>query len=240
MRITISVAATLALLFGFGTARASTVTYNSASSFSAAIGPSITDNYESPGYQNGDIDNSSTLHDFRNAAMDAVFNQTKYTPTEFLNTNGILYNSADNSWVYYPYNGTFTMNYQSTSLTVNNGVYGVGFNYYKYPGSAYTAFVTFGDGSTEDFSIPDSGYSTVLSQYFGITSDLAIESIAIAGSNGQAFYAGNTFFEMDNLTIAASPTPLPAALPLFAGGLGFVGYLTRRRKRSGRQALAAA
>ncbi len=35
-------------------------------------------------------------------------------------------------------------------------------------------------------------------------------------------------------------TPLPAALPLFAGGLGFVGYLARRRKRSGKQALAAA
>lgn len=28
-------------------------------------------------------------------------------------------------------------------------------------------------------------------------------------------------------------TPLPATLPLFAGGLGFVGYLTRRRKKNG-------
>lgn len=28
-----------------------------------------------------------------------------------------------------------------------------------------------------------------------------------------------------------SPTPLPATLPLFAGGLGFVGYLTGRKKR---------
>jgi hypothetical protein len=37
-----------------------------------------------------------------------------------------------------------------------------------------------------------------------------------------------------------STTPLPATLPLFAGGLGFVGYLTRRRKRSSKSALAAA
>lgn len=37
-----------------------------------------------------------------------------------------------------------------------------------------------------------------------------------------------------------STTPLPATLPLFAGGLGFVGYLTRRRKKSRTQALAAA
>jgi|SRR6202142_716850 len=37
-----------------------------------------------------------------------------------------------------------------------------------------------------------------------------------------------------------SPTPLPATLPLFAGGLGFVGYLTGRKKRKAGQALAAA
>lgn len=37
-----------------------------------------------------------------------------------------------------------------------------------------------------------------------------------------------------------SPTPLPATLPLFAGGLCFVGYLTRCRRRKVDQALAAA
>jgi PEP-CTERM motif len=37
-----------------------------------------------------------------------------------------------------------------------------------------------------------------------------------------------------------STTPLPATLPLFAGGLGFVGYLARRRKGSTKQALATA
>ena len=37
---------------------------------------------------------------------------------------------------------------------------------------------------------------------------------------------------------AISATPLPATLPLFAGGLGFVGYLMRRKKRNA-QALAA-
>jgi hypothetical protein len=38
----------------------------------------------------------------------------------------------------------------------------------------------------------------------------------------------------------AQITRIPATLPLFAGGLGFVGYLTRRRKQSSKQALAAA
>ena len=37
-----------------------------------------------------------------------------------------------------------------------------------------------------------------------------------------------------------SVTPLPATLPLFAGGLGFVGYLAKRRKKNATPALAAA
>jgi hypothetical protein len=40
-------------------------------------------------------------------------------------------------------------------------------------------------------------------------------------------------------TFSVSATPLPAALPLFASGLGFVGYLARRRKRA-RTCLTAA
>jgi hypothetical protein len=44
-----------------------------------------------------------------------------------------------------------------------------------------------------------------------------------------------------DLTLSASAaTPLPATLPLFAGGLGFVGYLAKRRKKNATPALAAA
>jgi len=45
---------------------------------------------------------------------------------------------------------------------------------------------------------------------------------------------------IDAGTFSASPTPVPAALPLFAGGLGFVGFLLRRRKRTDAAALAVA
>ena len=37
-----------------------------------------------------------------------------------------------------------------------------------------------------------------------------------------------------------TPTPLPAALPMFAGGLGMLGFLTRRKKRTARQQSAVA
>jgi hypothetical protein len=35
-------------------------------------------------------------------------------------------------------------------------------------------------------------------------------------------------------------TPLPAALPLFASGLGMFGFLVRRKKRNAQAVLAAA
>jgi hypothetical protein len=48
---------------------------------------------------------------------------------------------------------------------------------------------------------------------------------------------------LDNVSIldrgeGPAPTPLPAALPLFAGGLGLIGLLARRRKLKARAAVA--
>ncbi len=66
-------------------------------------------------------------------------------------------------------------------------------------------------------------------------------------SPGQDFFV-NVFFNgdppsadfifLDNFS--PTPTPLPAALPLFAGGLGVIGLLARRRKRKYAAAIAAA
>ena len=53
---------------------------------------------------------------------------------------------------------------------------------------------------------------------------------------------GNSNWTLDNVSVdgpAVSETPLPAALPLFAGGLGVMGLLARRRKRKAAAALAA-
>lgn len=59
-------------------------------------------------------------------------------------------------------------------------------------------------------------------------------------SSGECRSSGPVAEGSGELTLPVDTTPLPATLPLFAGGLGFVRYLARRRKRSDKQALAAA
>ena len=59
----------------------------------------------------------------------------------------------------------------------------------------------------------------------------------ISGDLPNDFVAG-----LDNVsvTLASTTTPLPAALPLFASGLGAMGFIGWRRKRKTKAALAAA
>jgi hypothetical protein len=48
---------------------------------------------------------------------------------------------------------------------------------------------------------------------------------------------GQTFDAIfDNITVTVNQSPLPAALPLFAGGLGVIGLLARRKKRNAQAA----
>jgi hypothetical protein len=58
-----------------------------------------------------------------------------------------------------------------------------------------------------------------------------------AGTPDDPVYA--VLFTPEGVSATPSATPLPAAFPLFAGGVGFVGYLARRRKRGASQVLAA-
>jgi hypothetical protein len=54
----------------------------------------------------------------------------------------------------------------------------------------------------------------------------------------QASNGDNLDVGLDNVDVELAATPLPATLPLFAGGLGMVGLLAGRRKRKN-AALAA-
>jgi hypothetical protein len=79
---------------------------------------------------------------------------------------------------------------------------------------------------------------------------LTLNKITDAPANGSVFqYVENDFHngtvqsggDFGNTSfVSVSATPLPAALPLFAGGLGVIGLLARRRKQKNAAALAAA
>ena len=88
--------------------------------------------------------------------------------------------------------------------------------------SGYSQLIANGTSDNAFFSL-SALCPTCNNFYFGIG------SLAPAGSN----------VLLEEIT-AVSSVPLPAALPLFASGLGALGLLTRRRKRKNSAALATA
>jgi hypothetical protein len=95
-----------------------------------------------------------------------------------------------------------------------------------------------------NFSSADSGASGVSATFTnGILTALGLSETdnnndqLHAPQSGGLTYSFNSFnnpsiFTTGVITFSVAATPLPATLPLFAGGLGFVGYLTRRKKRA--------
>jgi hypothetical protein len=69
--------------------------------------------------------------------------------------------------------------------------------------------------------------------------DLYTSSWQLHNGNDEGATADQGSFTITGPFLAAA-TPLPATLPLFAGGLGFIGYLTKRRKRNAKQVLRTA
>jgi hypothetical protein len=110
------------------------------------------------------------------------------------------------------------------------------------------------DTPTVSFTIAGKTYTSVLDvQFNGPTvtsifnfsatvgedtlSSIGLTSFQLSSSNNPCCDIPTTIGGTVAFALAPAATPLPATLPLFAGGLGFVGYLTRRKKRA--QAVAA-
>ena len=187
------VAAALAILAPRA-AQGITNTFTDEGAFLATLRTSITDTYAtSLGYPAP----SATIS---NAAMSAVLGETAYTTTGHANTNKIL---DDSDPLYCAgCNGSFRLDFTSTSVGGPNGVFGVGFSFRNGGGVElqYTAFVTFGDDSTQNFLLPLSNARPPI-EYFGITSDLRIKTVHLGLADGGATTSGS--FQMDNLTIGS-------------------------------------
>ena len=158
------------------------MTYTDAAVFQGAIGASITDTYDS-GYEHGNESDGPGFDRFTNAAMSAVKGQTTYTSTGFTDNNLVI-NFGNGSYCA-GCNGSFVLGFATTSLSASGGVYGVGFNFFNFADLPYTGFVTFGDASTQNYLFPVDYNNGSPTAFFGITSDLAISSIAFGLVNGE-------------------------------------------------------
>ncbi|MCK6683616.1 MAG: hypothetical protein L6R30_14515 [Thermoanaerobaculia bacterium] len=173
--------------------------YTSRPAFLAAFSTTITDGYGSPPYPAG-------FGVYTNAAMSAFFNETDYVTTGFANLN--IIQSSGNYCA--GCNGSFRLDFTTTSLTISaNGVQGVGLDIISNDaGLPYVAFITYGDNTTQDYSLP-AGAS-----FWGVSAPELIRSIHFGLAGGGATLSGS--FVIDNLTIAGGlaatvrPTITPA------------------------------
>jgi hypothetical protein len=88
------------------------------------------------------------------------------------------------------------------------------------------AFVSFGDGSSQNFALHASAFQ-ILSpppDFFGLTSSVEITGIHIGLADGGA--TSNNLFAMDNLSVA--PVPEPNTAFLLAWGLLALATHSRR------------
>ena len=179
------------------------------SAFEMELGSSIVDDYTNPAYV------PSPLTD---ADMSAVLGETEYTATQFLDRNSVV---TDGSTKFYcsGCNGTFLLDFTSTSVGDSEGVFGVGLDIERNnPAFRRVAFATFGDGTVGNFSLP-AGFFSSSFEFWGITSPDKIESIHFGLSDGRPTFAGA--FVITNLTIGerSVEVPEPSGLVLFVTGM---------------------
>jgi hypothetical protein len=192
------------------TLHAATQIFNDRATFESQNANFVLDDYENPGYVPYQND----------AAMNAVLNETRYRPTGFPNGNTI-YAPYDDKVYCAGCNGSFGMDFRFTSVSGANGVDTVGFEYYNTIFLPYTAFVTFGDGSTANYSLSS---NNTLRYFFGITSDLEVTFIHLGLPNGGTTQAG--YYDQNDLLIGELvPEPTTAVLI----SLGVAGMALRRR-----------
>ena len=168
----------------------SEVIYSDRAVFESQLVTSVIDDYNKNLYVN---------RFYSNAEMSAVLGETIYQSTSFSNqVRGPGYYCTG-------CNGSFLLDFMSTSVSDASGVFGVGLDIVSGENVFGTiAFVTFGDGSTMNYSIPDANPGTG-DLFWGITDSLSISSIHFGLVDGGTNRDNSVQrMALDNLTIGSA------------------------------------
>lgn len=204
-----------------GTLNAATL-YNNRASFEAVLASFVTDDYEALAYRSGDALDGGEIDIHTNASMNAIFSETRYTTTGFLDWNVIFVSDGSRHYCA-GCNGSYELDFTDTSVGTANGVGGVGLEVQVESVRGTHAFVTYGDNSTEDFEIP-------VEDFWGITSPIQIKKIHFGLENGGTNTDPSVqMIDMDNLTIGAL-VPEPNGLMLLLGAMTSIPLVARRSK----------
>lgn len=182
-------------------------TYNNEASFLAELGTYVTDEYLVADYGSG-------FQIISNSAMSSVLGETKYTTTGFANWNILQGNETYCAGC----NGSFNLDFTSTSVGNSNGVYGAGLTVNNQ--TSYYAFITYGNDVTQNVLLG--------AGYWGFTSDDLIKNIHIGLMNGGTTTSGAIV--LDDLTVGSNGTAVPEPATMLLLGLGLMGLAGVRRK----------
>jgi hypothetical protein len=160
--------------------------------------------------------------------------------------------SLDTGWTFMKdpngngHDATFAFSDKSSSLIINNINSNGGSSFTTTSNPTHMAPLTF---PATAYGLSNSVQKSGTLLTFDVrTSDstLALFLASLQSATGESdspFFAADvssTTGKTGVIDFAVATTPLPAALPLFAGGLAVVGLLSRRRKRKAQSAAAAA
>jgi hypothetical protein len=107
------------------------------------------------------------------------------------------------------------------------------------PGSAPTGWVS--NSASISGGVGGTGWTLESGTWAGLLANVTTFEIPIELITNDQSSPWTDIEGVDNVVLSnnVSQTPLPAALPLFAGGLGMVGFLARRKQRKAVSELAA-
>lgn len=123
-------------------------------------------------------------------------------------------------------NGSGMIILDDTTIGSADGVFGFGLDILGNSSSTpYDVFVTYGDGTTENFDLGTGA------KFFGLTSNDLIKTVHFGLANGGP--TSNGGFEVDNVTIGNSGRAVVAEpAPLALLGLGLLGLGLARKRRN--------